>query len=106
MTEAEAFLAKELVTPGCRWTAKRKLALLTAMERWPEESASIMAAHRISADEVISWRTGLSREGFKGLAAKNVRPPAERLDEPSPPPHRRRATEPRRHAPTDPWRDR
>lgn len=105
MTEAEVFLAQELVLPGCRWTAKRKLAILTAMQRWPSESANIMQAHGISADEMIGWHKGLSREGFKGLAAKNVRPAAERLDAPPPPPHRHRATEPPAPSLANPWRD-
>jgi len=104
MTEVEAFLAQAQVIPGCRWTAKRKLAILTAMERWPTESAEIMRQHGISADEVIGWRKGLSREGFKGLAAKNIRPPSERLDAPPPPPHRQRATKPPA-SPANPWRD-
>lgn len=105
MTEVEAYLAGELVIPGCRWTAKRKLAVLTALQRWPDQSAEIMQAHNLSADEIVAWRRGLSREGFKGLAAKNIRPASERLDATRPPPHRHRATEPRRPAPTDPWRD-
>ncbi len=108
MTEAEKFLALEGVVAGedVRWVARRKAAFLTALNRWPEESAALMEALNVSADEIVSWRNGMQRAGHSGLKVRDLDDRrAERVDAPRPPPQRRRSA-PARPALTDPWRER
>lgn len=104
MTEAETYLAKQGVVPGCRWGRTRKAAFLFAIGRWPEGSAALIEAHNVSADEIVSWKMRQDRLGHRGLQAGVVIPAEERkraLDADVPPPHRRRSAQP-----LDPWRDR
>lgn len=67
MTEAETYLAREGVVPGCRWGATRKAAFLQALKRWPDESADLMAQHNVSADEVVEWSRRYERGGRDAL---------------------------------------
>lgn len=79
MTDAEAFLAREGVIPGARWTPKRKAALLQAMKTWPSEADALLQTHGISAPEIAAWRRANAAEGLKGLAANNVAPRERRV---------------------------
>lgn len=66
-----------------RWTASRKADVLARIDRDPEQAPSIMAEHRISAEELIDWRRGHDRAGHAGLKLKAlaVRPGVQRRGE-------------------------
>lgn len=65
MNAADEALAREGVFPDRRMTARRKLALLEVMDKFPGETVRLIERFGLSVDELVGWRRALGRAGRK-----------------------------------------
>jgi hypothetical protein len=61
---------REALAPVKRWTAYRKLGLLTAIRNGVVGREDAMASHGISGEELRSWERGFDMRGAEALKAR------------------------------------
>lgn len=58
---------------GRRWTAQRKIAVLSLVRSGLADRAELCGAYGISDDEMAGWEAAFDRGGAKGLMATRAR---------------------------------
>jgi len=62
---------RRLPSAKCRWTAKRKLQVLKAIDAELLSRTTALSYYRLSAEELDEWRALYESLGFRALYAKN-----------------------------------